>query len=139
MTKFAVKTGIGFEPAANVDLGSVAVGYATPSGWRHTLGGMAIINGLSAKLRYKLARSGGAGAVDIEIRVKTGSGTVLHTETLNVAAGATVTGVAEVDVGAVSGGAPLLVDVNVTTADAGTSATLDTDMLYETPVVVSGC
>lgn len=139
MTVFANKTQLAFEPRANVDLGTAAVAYTTPTEWRHSMGGVAAMNGVTATLKYKLERSGGAADVVVELRVKTGGGQTIHTETKNVAAAATVNQSVQVDVGAVSAGSPLFVEVEVTTADAGTTATLDALMQYETPIVVAGC
>lgn len=140
MTTFASKADMVMEPRGSVDLGSVAVGYQTPKAWQHSLGGLALINGTRAQLKYKLERDGGAAAVDLDIKVKTAAGVVIHTETLTgISAGAIVQDRVDVDVGGVSGGSPLLLEVDVNTEDAGTTATLDAAMSYETPIVIGGC
>ncbi len=138
-TTFASKTQLKFEPSAKIDMGAVAVAYTTPGAWRHTLGGLSLINGVKAELKYRMERDPGAGTVNFTVRVKTAAGVILHEESQSLTAGATLNNAAQIDVGAVSGGSPLLVEVEVTTADAGTTATLDALIEYESPVIISGC
>ena len=137
--QFATKGSLTFEPRAAVNLATSGVNYTTPLAWRAALGGLALINGVTAHLKYRLATSGGAGTAEATVRVKTSGGTILHEEAVSVASDAVVNGKVQVDVGAVSGGSPLLVEVEVTTAVTGMAGELDAVMEVETPVIAGGC
>ncbi|WP_430414463.1 hypothetical protein [Marinobacter adhaerens] len=137
--EFANKGTLQLEPRAAVDMGTSGVKYSTPLPWRSALGGLALINGVTAHLKYKIATTGGAGTAEATLRVKTSGGVVLHEETISVANDAVLNGKTQVDVGAVSGGSPLLVEVEVTTAVASMTAELDSALEVETPVIAGGC
>ncbi|MCG2581932.1 MAG: hypothetical protein KA296_13755 [Marinobacter sp.] len=136
---FAMKGSLPFEPRALIDLGTVAVAYTTPSAYQLKLGNLANMNGTEYQVRYKLARTGGAASVAVTLSLKRGNGTVLWSKALNLAAGATAIGAEDLDLGTVSGGVPLFLEAEVTTADAGTTADLDVDLIAETPAIVGGC
>lgn len=136
---FSLKSALPFEPAGSVNLGAVAVGYTTPAAYRLKLGNMANISGNAYQVRYKIQRTGGAAAVDLVLKLKRGDGTELWSTALNLAAGAETVGIEDLDLGTVSGSTPLFLEVEVTTADAGTTATLWADLVADTPTVIGGC
>ncbi len=136
---FAVKSDMNFEPRGNVDLGAVAIGYTTPAPWRRYLGGLSAINGVKAQVDFKIERNAGAASVDLTLRLKTAGGVVLGDKAVTIPTGGTLNDSMPVDVGAVNGGSALFLEVDVTTADAGTTATIDAVLATETPIISFGC
>lgn len=136
--KYAGKSDLVLEPRASVDLGATGVSYSTQKDWRKTLGGLDQL-GVKGELVYKFSRANGAATATVTLSLKTASGQVVGSESIDLAQSAVTNGKMLVDLGAVSGGSPLYCEVDVTTADAGTTAELDAVLTVETPVIVGGC
>lgn len=136
---FSLKSTLGFEPAANVDLSTIAVAHTTPAAYQVKLGNMANIGGVAYQLRYKLARTGGAAAVNVTIRLKRGNGTELFSKAETIGIGAQVVALEDLDLGTVAGSIPLYIEVEVTGNDAGTAATLYAEIVADTPTIIGGC
>lgn len=136
---FAVKSDMVFEPRGPVDLETAVVAYTTPQTWRRYLGGLSAINGVRAQVDFKIERDAGAASVDLTIRLKTAGGVVVGSKDVSVATGETLNDSMPVDVGAVNGGSALYIEVEVTSADSGTTATIDAVLATETPIISFGC
>ena len=140
MTTFACKSDLQFAPRQIVNLGAVDNVATTPDSWQKTLGGLALINGTRGELLYKFEREGGAAQAGATLVLKTASGQVLGTTgEIPLPASSDAFGKLTVDLGGISGGSPILCEVTVNTADAGTTARFDAVLSVETPVVIGGC
>lgn len=138
---FAVKSDLNFDPRGVVNLGTVGNTYKTPDSWRVSLGGMAVINGLKGELKYKFERQdNGVQQTWATLRLKTQGGlTIAEFQSINIAPNGNIQGSAVVDLGGVSGGSPLLIEVETTTAEAGAVALCTAVLSVETPVFIGGC
>lgn len=139
-TTFAAVAQHPFEPGVNIDAGTTGVKHTTSDAWAVKLRGMALINGIEGRVKYKLASAGGgAGSVTIELRIETSSGAVLLTKSVVVASGETETGIEEIDLGSVGGATGLKMVAEVTTEDSGETLDVFGQLETASPVIVGGC
>lgn len=139
MTTFAGVSELQFLPRASVSLDSAGVQHTTPSPWRKMLGGLANIGGTRSELKYSFDRPDGSGTATVTLTLKTATGAVLGSESIDLPPSVRTMGKITTDVGGVAGGQQLLCEVEVTTADATFACDFDAVLNLETPVIVGGC
>lgn len=138
MTTLAGKSQFVFEPKMSVAADAVAA-TDTPENLRPTLGPLAQLSYKPASWAYlvRFSATPTQGAADIKLMA---GATVIRSDSVSFNGNSLISGAVAVDLSQVAGETPLRVEIDVTSAaDAAITATVDSTVSVEQPVVVSGC
>lgn len=137
MTTLTGKFRFGFEPKMAVDLSATGA-TATPESLAVTLGTLSALSYKPSRFAYNLNIDAAASSAVVTISLKA-SGAVLWQTSHNLNGLIEVGQSVAIDLSQVAGETPLVAEVEVTTAEASRTATLDAFLDVEQPLMITGC